>query len=85
VSFSNGTFDDARSRLVGVDKDQVTDIAISEAKPADQALTQARHLARELCDLQPKAPPPTQGEIENCRTAPPGEPQPPESGAAAGG
>jgi hypothetical protein len=79
VSFRpNGKFDDARSRLVGVDKDQVTDIAISEAKPADQALTQARHLARELCDLQPKAAPPKRGEIENCRTAPPGEPQPHE-------
>ena len=79
VSFrESGTFDDARSRLVGVDKDQVTDIAISEAKPADQALTQARHLARELCDLQPKAPPPKTGQIENCRTAPPGERQPPD-------
>jgi hypothetical protein len=77
VSFrDNGTFDDARSRLVGVDKDQVTDIAISEAKPAGQALTQARHLARELCDLQPKATPPKKGEIEDCRTAPPGERQP---------
>jgi hypothetical protein len=77
VSFrDNGTFDDARSRLVGVEKDQVTDIAISEAKPAGQALTQARHLARELCDLQPKAPPPKKGEIEDCRTAPPGERQP---------
>jgi hypothetical protein len=74
----DGSFDRARSRLVGVDKDQVTDIAISEAKPADQALTQARHLARELCDLQPNATRPKRGELENCRTAPPGEPQPHE-------
>jgi hypothetical protein len=77
VSFRrDGEFDDARSRLVGIDKDQITDIAISEAKPAHEALTQARRLARELCELQPKAAPPEIGETENCRTAPAGDVQP---------
>ena len=40
------------SRLVGISKDQVSDIALGDPKPPWQALVQARHLARELCDLQ---------------------------------
>lgn len=77
VSFSpDDKFDDARSRLVGIDKDQITDIAISEAKPAHKALAQARSLARELCELQPKAAPLETGKTENCHTAPAGELQP---------
>ena len=73
---ADGSLDDARSRLVGISKSQITDIAVSEAKPIQQALTQARHMARELCQLQPKLPPPAAGTLEDCRTAAPGEPQP---------
>ncbi len=40
------------SRLVGISKDQVSDIALGDPKPPWKALLQARHLARELCDLQ---------------------------------
>jgi hypothetical protein len=43
---------DDSSRLVGIAKDQVSDIALGDPKPAWKALQQARHLARELCDLQ---------------------------------
>jgi hypothetical protein len=43
---------DARSRLVGISKDEVTDIALGDPKPPWKALQQARHLARELCNLQ---------------------------------
>ena len=43
---------DDRSRLVGISKDQVSDIALGDPKPPWKALLQARHLARELCDLQ---------------------------------
>jgi hypothetical protein len=74
---TDGTLNDDLSRLVGVAKDQITDVAIAGAQPAPQALVEAEHLAKELCELQPRvvsaagAPPP-----ENCRTAPPGEHQP---------
>jgi hypothetical protein len=47
------------SRLVGISKDQVTDIALGDPKPPWLALEQARHLKRELCDLQAERP--TQG------------------------
>ena len=43
---------DDSSRLVGIAKDQVSDIALGDPKPPWKALQQARHLARELCDLQ---------------------------------
>ena len=43
---------DDRSRLVGISKDEVTDIALGDPKPPWKALQQARHLARELCNLQ---------------------------------
>jgi hypothetical protein len=76
----DGSLDDARSRLVGIAKSQITDIAISEAKPVEEALTQARHLARELCQLQPTLPPPKSGTIEPCRTAAPGHVQPTPTG-----
>jgi len=57
--------DDDRSRLVGISKDQVSDIALGDPKPPWRALQQARHLARELCNLQvtqPKSVP-----SERCR------------------
>jgi hypothetical protein len=40
------------SRLVGISKDQVSDIALGDPKPPWQALEQAEHLEVELCDLQ---------------------------------
>jgi hypothetical protein len=72
----DGSIDDARSRLVGVSKSQVTDMAVSEAKPMATALMQARHLARELCHLEPQLPAAAGGKPEHCRTAEPGRPQP---------
>lgn len=47
---------DDRSRLVGISKDQVSDVALGDPKPPWLALQQARHLARELCDLQVARP-----------------------------
>jgi hypothetical protein len=47
---------DDRSRLVGVAKDEVSDIALGDPKPPWLALAQARHLERELCDLQVQRP-----------------------------
>jgi hypothetical protein len=47
---------DHRSRLVGIAKDQVSDVALGDPKPPWRALEQARHLARELCDLQVERP-----------------------------
>jgi hypothetical protein len=47
---------DDRSRLVGIAKDQVSDIALGDPKPPWRALEQARHLERELCDLQVQRP-----------------------------
>jgi hypothetical protein len=67
---------DDRSRLVGISKDQVSDIALGDPKPPWLALEQARTLARELCQLQVRLPQPKTGTVESCRTAPPGEPQP---------
>jgi hypothetical protein len=48
--------DDNRSRLVGIAKDQVSDIALGDPKPPWLALQQARHLERELCNLQVERP-----------------------------
>ena len=77
VSGEGGTLDNDRARLVGIDKDEVTDVAIADRKDVFAALVQARHLAKELCELQPKAAAPANGgQVENCRTAPPGEEQP---------
>ena len=47
---------DDRSRLVGVAKDQVSDIALGDPKSPWQALRQARHLEVELCNLQVQRP-----------------------------
>jgi hypothetical protein len=47
---------DDRSRLVGIAKDQVSDVALGDPKQPWLALQQARHLARELCDLQVARP-----------------------------
>ena len=57
--------DDDRSRHVGISKDQVTDIALGDPKPPWKALQQARHLARELCDLQ--VPQPKSATSQRCR------------------
>jgi hypothetical protein len=47
---------DHRSRLVGISKGEVSDIALGDPKPPWRALEQARHLERELCDLQVQRP-----------------------------
>ena len=47
---------DDRSRLVGIEKDQVSDIALGDPKAPWRALEQARHLELELCDLQVQHP-----------------------------
>ena len=48
---------DDRSRLVGIAKGQVTDIALGDPKPPWRALEQARHLELELCNCRCCAPP----------------------------
>jgi hypothetical protein len=45
---------DGRSRIVGIDKSQITDLAIAGAKEVTRALADARALRHELCDLQPR-------------------------------
>jgi hypothetical protein len=47
---------DHRSRLVGISKDEVSDIALGDPKPPWRALEQARHLEEELCNLQVERP-----------------------------
>jgi hypothetical protein len=68
--------DIARSRLVGIAKDEVTDVAIADRKPIAEATLQAVSLAKELCELQPRVTPAAGTTVEDCRTAPPGFPQP---------
>ena len=72
----NTGVDVKRSRLVGLAKDQVTDVAIGDRKPINEALTQAVALAKELCALEPRVATSANATPENCRTAPPGHPQP---------
>jgi predicted outer membrane lipoprotein len=50
------------------------DVAIAGRKPVADALRQADELAKELCELEPQAPP--SDKPENCRTAPAGHEQP---------
>jgi hypothetical protein len=71
-----GGINDRRSRLVGVAKGDVTDVAIGDRKPVAEALDQARSLAKELCELEPRVSPQAGTTVENCRTAPPGVKQP---------
>jgi hypothetical protein len=73
---SDGTLDGSRSRLLGVAKDDVTDVAIADRKPIKAALEQGDRLAKELCELEPKAPTSAEDPVEDCRTAPAGYPQP---------
>lgn len=72
----DGKIDNATSRLVGIAKQDVTDIAIADRKTPKLALEQADRLAKELCELQLERPRPANGHVENCITAPAGEPQP---------
>ena len=58
------TLDVARSRLVGIAEDEVSDVAIGDRKPIGEALTEAVFLAKELCQLQPQVPPPARGTTE---------------------
>jgi hypothetical protein len=61
VTYKKGRVDESQSRLVGIDKSEVTDVAIAGAKPVGLALADARALERELCDLQPRVPTKEQG------------------------
>jgi hypothetical protein len=58
-----------RSRLVGIDKSEVTDIAIADRTAPRQALANARRLANELCGLQPMPARPARHAAGNCRRA----------------
>lgn len=62
-------------RLVGITKSQITDIAIGPGKPQRDALVEADQLARELCELEPKAVAKAGQTREICRTKPAGEKQ----------
>jgi hypothetical protein len=72
----HGRINTDSSRLVGIAKGDVTDIAIADRKPPREALEQARRLAKELCELQLERPAPINGHIQICRTAPAGSTQP---------
>jgi hypothetical protein len=49
---ANGQIENRFSRIVAIDKSQVSDLAIAGAKPVQTALADARALARELCSIQ---------------------------------
>jgi hypothetical protein len=72
----NGTINTDGSRLVGIAKTDVTDIAIADRQAPKQALEQARLLAKELCELQLERSASINGHIQICRTAPAGHTQP---------
>jgi hypothetical protein len=92
VNLRKGTADifDPASRLVGIDKSQVSDWAVGGPKGAADAVAQAKALARELCQIEPKeapaaaaagatsgaAQPTTSTKPENCWTGPAGTRQP---------
>jgi hypothetical protein len=76
LNLDGGKIDKSKSRLVGIAKSQVTDIAIADRKTPQGALDQATAMAKDLCEEQPKLVPATGGQIENCATAPPGDRQP---------
>ncbi len=67
--------DQSSARLIGIQKDQITDISVASPRPPAEALEQAQQLADELCELETPldpaekkvAPPP------NCWSKPPGE------------
>jgi hypothetical protein len=60
----------SRSRLVGIAKSEVTDIAIADRTTPSLALANARRLARELCGLQPESARPARQQTGSCRGAP---------------
>jgi hypothetical protein len=66
------------SRLIGIDKAQISDIEVGAPKPnLEAALEQARTLASELCGLEPRARPgrpgrpPKRTRAEACWNGPP--------------
>jgi hypothetical protein len=77
----DGKIVDNKSRIVGIDKSQVSDVAIAGAKPMREAIADAHGLARELCALQPKLP--AKERTEDCltgasKTPPEPSPSPPK-------
>jgi hypothetical protein len=65
---TDGKIDRSSSRLVGIEKSQITDIAIADRKTPKKAVAQARELATELCALQPTPSGPSGGQGEDCLT-----------------
>jgi hypothetical protein len=59
----------SRSRLVGIAKSEVTDIAIADRTTPSIALANARRLAWELCGLQPASARPARQQAGICRRA----------------
>ena len=90
VNLHKGTTDivNPASRLVGIDKSQISDWGVGGPKSADDAVAQAKALARELCQVQPQPAPAATGasggaakptapaKPENCWTAAAGLRQP---------
>lgn len=73
-SLEENVIDRSSARLIGVDKDQVTDLEVGAPTDPARALNQAGRLAEELCELEIAYPlDPSQGsEEQDCWTRPPG-------------
>ena len=73
-SLEEGVIDRSSARLIGIDKEQVSDIEVGAPTDPARALKQASELAEELCELEiAHALNPSQGDEEqNCWTRPPG-------------
>jgi hypothetical protein len=52
LDHTSGDLQRRRSRIMAFSKSQVTDIAIGDPKPPEEALRQAQALSDELCDLE---------------------------------
>jgi hypothetical protein len=63
------------ARIVGIDKSEITDLAIAGAKPPTEALADATLLANDLCGIQPRVP--AKQRLEDCATGKEVAPQPP--------
>jgi hypothetical protein len=85
-ALEQGRIEQSSARLIGIEKDQVTDLAVGPPKAPEDAVTQARALADELCSIEipAKRPPPSKTakpvrskskrvKAQNCWSAPPGD------------
>jgi hypothetical protein len=66
----DGVIDKSRSRLVGIAKSQVTDIAIADRAAPREAVARAGRLVTELCSLQPASTRPAQTAAGSCPRGP---------------